>query len=86
MCVSGCANDFAKLPKPDKPITVGIDGGYVRSWSNKKKNFEVIIGKSFSKTKPARGFGFVQTIDECPQRRLMHELIKQGMQANQHPG
>jgi hypothetical protein len=83
MCVSGCANDFAKLPKPDKPITVGIDGGYVRSWSNKKKNFEVIIGKSFSKTKSARRFGFVQTIDECPQRRLMHELIKQGMQANQ---
>ena len=48
-CISGCANEWARLPKPDKPITVGIDGGYVRSCTDKRSNFEVVIGKSFSK-------------------------------------
>lgn len=83
MCVSGCANDWAKLPKPNKPITVGIDGGYVRGWVDKKTNFEVIIGKSFIKNKSTKRFGFVQTIDNCPQRRLLQILRKQGMQENQ---
>ena len=82
-CISGCANDWAKLPKPDKPITVGIDGGYVRSWSDKKTNFEVIVGKSFSKTKSSKRFGFVQTMDDRPQRRMLHMLNEQGMQENQ---
>ena len=81
--ISGCANDWAKLSKPDKPITVGIDGGYVRSCTDKKSNFEVIIGKSFSKTQSSKRFGFVQTIEERPQRRLLHMLRKQGMQENQ---
>ena len=83
LCISGCANDWAKLPKPDKPITVGIDGGYVRSCVDKRRNFEVIIGKSFSKTKAAKRFGFVQTVDERPQRRLLQVLRSQGMQENQ---
>jgi hypothetical protein len=40
--IDGSPRDWAKLPIPDGPITVGIDGGYVRSWEAKKKNFEVI--------------------------------------------
>lgn len=83
LCISGCANEWAKLPKPDKPMTVGIDGGYVRSCIDKHANFEVIIGKSFSKTKPTKRFGLVQTIDKHPQRRLLHVLKDQGMQENQ---
>lgn len=83
MCISGCANDWANLPKPDKPMVVGIDGGYVRSWENKHNNFEVIVGKSFSKTKSAKRFGLVQTIDDNPQRRLLDVLKNQGMQENQ---
>lgn len=82
-CISGCANDWAKLPKPDKPITIGIDGGYVRSNTDRKSNFEIIIGKSFSKTQSSKRFGFVQTIEERPQRRLLHVLRTQGMQENQ---
>lgn len=82
-CISGCANDWAKLPKPEKPMTVGIDGGYVRNWKNKRNNFEVIVGKSFSKTKSAKRFGLVQTIDDNPQRRLLNVLNNQGMQENQ---
>lgn len=82
-CISGCANQWAKLPKPDKPITVGIDGGYVRSCRDKRANFEVIVGKSFSKTQTAKRFGLVQAIDEKPQRRLLQVLRSQGMQENQ---
>lgn len=83
VCISGCANDWAKLPKPDKPLTVGIDGGYIRSWENKKDNFEVIVGKCFSSTQPAKRFGFVQSLDDKPQRRLLYVLREQGMQENQ---
>jgi hypothetical protein len=43
MCISGCANEWAKLPKPDKSFTVGIDGGFVRSCTDKRSNFEVVI-------------------------------------------
>jgi len=83
MCISGCQNEWAKLPKPGKPLTVGIDGGYVRSCVDKRTNFEIIIGKSFSKTKPSKRFGFVQSIDNHPERRLLHMLKEQGMQENQ---
>lgn len=79
----GCGNDWLKLPKPDKPLTVGIDGGYVRNWHKKNTNFEVVTGKSCSKTKAAKRFGFVQKYDDNPRHRLMHLLKDQGMQMNQ---
>ena len=44
--IEGCPRDWGTLPIPDGPITVGIDGGYVRDWEAKKHNFEVIVGKS----------------------------------------
>ncbi len=81
--LSGCPRDWGKLPKPDKPMTVGIDGGYVRNWHEKNTNFEIIAGKSFSKTQSSKRFGFVQKMDDNPQRRLMSVLAEQGMQANQ---
>jgi hypothetical protein len=28
--IEGCQRDRNKLPRPDSPLTVGIDGGYVR--------------------------------------------------------
>ena len=64
---------------------VGIDGGYVRDRDEKKRNFEIIAGKSFSVGAPAdtRRFGFVQNDDCHPERRLMAHLSAQGMQANQ---
>ena len=83
ICISGCANEWAKLPKPDKPIMVGMDGGYVRSCTDKRSNFEVVVGKSYSKTKSAKRFGLVQSLDKHPQRRLLNALRNQGMQENQ---
>jgi len=76
--ISGCQNDWSKLQKPGKPLTVGIDGGYGRDCDNKRSNFEVIVAKSFSKTKVPKRLGFVQTLDDKPQRRLMKLLRDRG--------
>jgi hypothetical protein len=91
--IDGCPRDWAKLPIPDGPITVGIDGGYVRSWEAKKKHFEVIVGKStlaFKRddeeekpTPSSKRFGFVQTEDTKSKRRLYEVLTSQGFQLNQ---
>ena len=59
----------AALPIPDGPLTVGIDGGYVRDWEAKKRNVAVIVGKSIlaftrdvdEDTPSSKRFGFVQT-------------------------
>jgi hypothetical protein len=37
--VSGCAYEWGQLPKPDKPLTVGIDGSYVKNCCDKKSHF-----------------------------------------------
>jgi hypothetical protein len=42
--IEGCPADWGPLPIPDGPITVGIDGGYVRDEA-KQRNFDVIAGK-----------------------------------------
>ena len=81
--LTGCPRDWGNLPKPGKPMTVGIDGGYVRNWHEKNTHFEIIAGKSFSKTQPSKRFGLVQKMDDNPRRRLMNILEEQGMQANQ---
>jgi len=83
LCLSGCENELAQLPKPGKPLIVGMDGGYVRSTHDKHKNFEVVVGKVYSETKSAKRFGLVQSLDEKPQRRLLNVLTKQGLQGNQ---
>ncbi len=78
-----CARDWAALPKPEKPITLGIDGGYLRQWGDKSTNFEVIVGCSMPKQGAAKKFGYVQSIDDNPRRRIMEVLKSQGMQENQ---
>ena len=40
----GSEEDWQQQPLPDGPITVGIDGGYVRA-AHKQGWFEVIAGK-----------------------------------------
>jgi len=89
--VEGCPADWATLPIPDGPLTVGIDGGYVRDWDEKKGHFEVLVGKSilaFSRDDEedlasSKCFGFVQTLDEKPTRRLFEVLQSQGHQMHQ---
>ena len=61
--IQGCPADWKLLPVPEGPIIVGIDGGYVRGWDDKKSNFEVIVGKSVPEERDDRYFGFVQTVN-----------------------
>jgi hypothetical protein len=86
----GSDQDWEEQPLPDGPMTVGIDGGFVRA-AHKEGWFEVIAGKSVvafrreenDETPSAKCFGFVQTYDEKPRRRLWELLKSQGMQENQ---
>ena len=89
--IEGCRRDWAKLPAPDGPLTVGIDGGYVRG-HRKQGQIEVIAGKTILafKREPdekpelsGRRFAFVQTYDEKPKRRLFELLYAHGLQPNQ---
>ena len=86
----GSEEEWEQLPLPDGPMTVGIDGGYVRT-AHKQGWFEVIAGKSVvafrreeaGEVPSAKCFGFVQTYDEKPRRRLWELMKSQGLQENQ---
>ena len=62
---------------------VGLDGGYVRNWEDRKTNFEVIVGQSVPEDRDARYVGLVHGYDRKPKRRLFDVLKSQGLQANQ---
>ena len=86
MFIEGCPRDWEQLPEPEGPLTVGIDGGYVHAReapSRQEGWFEVIVGKSVPTDGQAKCFGFVQSYDTKPKRRLSEVLQSQGMQANQ---
>ena len=88
--IEGCQRDWSKLPIPDGPLIVGIDGGYIRG-QHKEGHFEVIAGKSMlsfrrgeEHSEPeGKCFAFVQTLDSKSKRRLFEHLKSQGMQENQ---
>lgn len=81
--MDGSLTDWYALPIPDGRIVVGLDGGYIRDWAERKNNFEVIIGRSMPEDGSPRYLGFVHGFDRKPKRRLVNMLESQGMQANQ---
>jgi hypothetical protein len=81
--IEGCPADWKELPVPEGPIVVGLDGGYVRNWDDRKNSFEVIVGKSVPEDRADRYFGCVQTVDDRPRRRIFEVLRGQGLQMNQ---
>jgi hypothetical protein len=89
--ITGSPSEWNRLPRPEGAFKVGIDGGYVRHWFDKKHNFEVIVGKSTlsfredetDKAPSSKRFGFVQTLEMKPKRRLYEVLHSQGLQMNQ---
>src|SRR5205823_4302300 len=86
MFIEGCQAEWDELPRPDLPLTVGLDGAYVHSSQQRSRKdgwFEVIAGKSMPTDGPTKCFGFVQTYDTKPKRRLFEVLRSQGMQPNQ---
>jgi len=91
-CIEDESSDWELLPPPEGSFTVGVDGGYVRNWVDKKPKFEVIVGKSIrsfakreeeNKTPSLKRFGFVQTLDTKSKRRLYEVLRSQDFQMNQ---
>src|SRR5215468_197660 len=89
--IEGNPRKWELLPPPEGFFTVGIDGGYVRNWFDKQHTFEVIVGKSIrsfeegeeDRTPSLKRFGFVQTLDTKPKRRLYEVLHSQDLQMNQ---
>ena len=84
--IDNCQRDRAALPRPDLPLLVSLDGGYVHSSEQRSRRdgwFEVIAGRATPADGPAKCFGFVQTYDTKSKRRLFDLLISQGMHANQ---
>src|SRR5262249_21966683 len=89
--IAGSPSEWDLLPRPKGAFKVGIDGGYVRNWCAKKHNFEVIVGKSMrsfreeenDQAPSSKRFGFVQTLETKPKRRLYEVLHAQGLQMNQ---
>jgi hypothetical protein len=84
--IDTCQRDREELPRPDLPLTVGLDGGYVHSAAQRSRRdgwFEVIAGKVMPAHGRATCFGYVQTYDTKPKRRLFEVLKTHGMQDNQ---
>ena len=71
------------MPIPEGRIIVGLDGGYVRDWDERKANFELIVGRSIPEDRAPRYIGLVHGYDRKPKRRLFDLLQQQGLQANQ---
>ena len=65
------------------PITVGLDGGYLRSWEHKQAHFVAIVGESVPGDGPAKCFGFVPSHDPKPRRHLAAVLEGQNLQHHQ---
>jgi hypothetical protein len=80
--MDGAPGNHSELPLPRDVIIVGVDGGYVRNWHDKKHNFEVLVGKSVLAEGDSRYFGLVQNQDDEP-RRLREVLQDQGLPVNQ---
>jgi hypothetical protein len=89
--IDKCPAEVAALPLPHGPLTVGIDGGYVKA-QGEQGTFEGIAGKSLlachrgaeaQEPVSSKCFAFVQTYEQTPKRRLFEVLQSQGHQLNQ---
>src|SRR3954470_13936356 len=79
---SGPAADQAS-PIAREAIIVGIDDGYLRNWHDKRKKFEVIVGKLMAEDRDDRYFGLVRSQDAAPERRFCEALWRQGLPTDQ---
>ena len=67
--IDTCQRDREELPRPDLPIVVGLDGGYVHSSQQRSRAdgwFEVIAGKAIPAAGRPACFGYVQAYDTNP--------------------
>src|ERR671920_1761410 len=64
-------------------VIVGIDGGYLRNWHDKRKKVEVIVAKSMAEDRDDRYFGLVRSQDAAPERRFCEVLRRQELPTDQ---
>jgi hypothetical protein len=83
VCVDGRPGNGGPSSRPEGPICVGLDGGYVRDWEQKHRRFEVIVGKAVPADQPPKCFGFVQSYDTRAKQRLGAVLQSQGVHNSQ---
>jgi len=57
-------------------IVIGLDGGYVRNPDGRKRNFELIVGRSLPEYGNLRYIGFIHGYDRKPQRRICDSAPK----------
>jgi len=90
--IEGEPSDWELLLPPEGSCKVGIDGGYVRNWVDKKHKCEVMVGKSIRRLDESveeveapslKRFGFVQTLDTKSKRRLYEVWHAQNLPMNQ---
>ena len=84
--MDGSGHALRALPKPDMPLVVNIDGGYVHSSAQTSRRdgwFQAVCGTVTRHDGQVRRFGFVPNIDTRPRRRIRDTLIAQGLQPNQ---
>jgi hypothetical protein len=81
--VDSCPGDGGPLSHSERPLSVGLDGRYVRDGDQKQRHFEVIVGKSIPTAAPANCFGFVPSYDTKSKQRLQSVLQSHGVQAHQ---
>ena len=82
--IDGCPAEWRALPVPEGRIVAAFDGGYVRDWHERKRNFELIVGRSVPEDRASRYLGLVHSHDRKPKRRLFEVLKSKGLQANQN--
>ena len=85
---AGCQRDIEASPEPGPPVTVGLDGGYIRGRERvpgATNCFEVLAGKCIPQEGDAKVFALVRRIDQKPKRRLHEVLQAQGVVPRQQP-
>jgi hypothetical protein len=67
--IEGCQHDWNQLPRPEPPLIVGLDGGYVHARHPRSRTegwFEVIAGKVLKDDGDPKCFAFVTNVDTKP--------------------
>jgi hypothetical protein len=63
-------------PITREAVIVEIDGGYLRNWHDKRKKFEVIVGKSMAEGRDDCYVVLVRSQDAAPKHRFCKVLIR----------
>lgn len=81
MFAQGCQRDYDQLPRPDLPLAVCLDAGYVHSSAQTSRRdgwFEAIAGKSMPDRGPAKCLAFVQTIGHQAETATVRGAMRAG--------